>query len=273
MMLLVVLLCLILAIQGATPPIEQIDDLIALIPKLELHAHLAGSIRRETLFELASAARITVPNGKIDLKGAFTLFPIVHKVIASKQILKRVLLEVIEDYMTENTIYLELRTTPRALPDGTTPEEYVRVLVDAINDHNIANGDIMLVKLILSIDRTKSFGEAMEVLNLAKSYDFYDKRSLPSDPIRIIVGLDFSGNPLGGTFDDFSPLFDQAKESGLKITLHTAETKELSENISATFEEDETSYVISFGADRLGHALHLLQYHMDSVSLLIVSFP
>eukprot|EP01034_Spumella_vulgaris_P028869 gene28869-35811_t len=78
-------------------------------------------------------------------------------------------------------------------------------------------------------------------------------------------GVDFSGNPLGGRFDDFMPLFDQARDSGLKVTVHSAETKELSETVDAEFGEDETTVVLNFGPDRLGHALHLLQFHLDQL--------
>ncbi len=225
--------------------IENNDDIVKLLPKIDLHAHLHGSIRTSTLKELAHPSNTSVFNqNKLDLSGCFYLFSLVHKAISSRDVLRRIVSEVLDDYMNENTIYLELRSTPRSLADGTTAREYVQELVRLIEAHNILHGERMLVKLILSIDRSKSITEANEVLLLATDTHFYDSRSTPSDPLRIIVGLDFSGNPLGGRYEDFAALFDQARDHGLKITVHTAETRELSEVVHEIHGEDETGSIL-----------------------------
>lgn len=143
--------------------------------------------------------------------------------------------------MSENTIYLELRSTPRSLPDGTSTWDYVRTVTDMIEAHNRLHGDLMLVKLVLSVDRGKNVHDAQEVVALATDQIFRDK------PVRTIVGIDFSGNPHVGQFADFSPLFDQAREAGLRVTVHTAETRQQSETIDAQLGGDETGHILSYG--------------------------
>jgi adenosine deaminase len=117
-----------------------------LIPKVELHAHLHGSIRQSTLIEFARStddsgtsftclicplknAHLTLYyhhsnyvgtssfllEGERDLSKCFGIFQAIYSMIQSKQTVLRVLLEVLEDFMSENVIYLELRSTPRTL--------------------------------------------------------------------------------------------------------------------------------------------------------------
>ena len=42
-----------------------------------------------------------------------------------------------------------------------------------------------------------------------------------------VVGVELSGNPKTGNFNDFKPLFDEIREKeNLKISLHCAETED-----------------------------------------------
>jgi len=271
------------AATGTTGTAQEDMRIVQLLPKVELHAHLHGSIRLSTLQEL-SGGDLTV--NKLDLEECFRLFGAVHRIVSSIDIVKRVLQEVIDDYISENTIYLELRTTPRALADGTTVNQYIEQVVAAIQAHNINSGHIMTVKLILSIDRGQRYRDAQRVAELASSY-FKNPTNSPTDPInptnspdtiktqqnhsansiKTIVGLDFSGNPLGGHFDSFRDLFEGARGAGLGITVHTAELYELSDSVDPV-DGDETTSILDFGPDRLGHALHLKQHHLDKMLLL-----
>lgn len=215
------------------------------VPKVELHAHLHGSIRMRTLTELSAAKGIPLNlASELNLESCFQLFAAVHKIVSSIDVVERILREVLEDYMAENTIYLELRTTPRSLSDGTSVEQYVESLVDLIQKHNIQNGDKMLVKLILSIDRSSRFHDAVTVSELAGDYRFLSNST--DYPVKTIVGLDFSGNPYGGRFEDFSPLFDTARDRGLGTTVHTAEVSELSNSVDHRTDMDDTESIMSF---------------------------
>lgn len=220
------------------------ERIVTLLPKLELHAHLHGSIRMATILELAQARNLHIDtSAELSLEQCFKLFGSVHKVINTLEIVKRITSEVLADYMAENTIYLELRTTPRTLADGSTPEMYVETLVSIIEDHNVRFGDIMLVKLILSVDRASSFKDAVIITELAGDFRFISNTT--EYPVKTIVGLDFSGNPNGGKFEDFSPLFDTARDRGLSITLHTAEVTALSDSADNST-EDDTQSILNF---------------------------
>ena len=96
-------------------------DLISL-PKVvnfiqELHAHLNGCVRRETLIEFLQekGKEYEFPNAK-NIADAFHIFSLVHSVITTPEKLLRILLETLEDFEKQNCVYLELRTTPKATP-------------------------------------------------------------------------------------------------------------------------------------------------------------
>jgi len=243
------------------------ERIVTLLPKVELHAHLHGSIRMATIKELAAARNLQLDtSAELSLEQCFKLFGMVHKVVNTLEVVKRITSEVLADYMAENTIYLELRTTPRTLADGSTPEMYVEMLVGLIEEHNVRFGDVMLVKLILSIDRASRFKDAVVISELAGDYRFISNTT--EYPVKTIVGLDFSGNPTGGKFEDFSPLFDTARDRGLGITLHTAEVSALSDSADNST-EDDTQSILNFRPERMGHVLHLQQHHLDQMVVML----
>lgn len=69
----------------------------------------------------------------------------------------------------------------------------------------------ILSRLIISINRGSPISEAEEITNLAIEY----KRKHPD----IVVGMEISGNPMLGKFQDFVPLLTKAKKAGLKVII------------------------------------------------------
>jgi hypothetical protein len=60
-------------------------DLVRSIPKIELHAHLHGSLRRSTLVNLMEArsdVKVEIPD-KVDLVSGFQLFDAIHKLVGT----------------------------------------------------------------------------------------------------------------------------------------------------------------------------------------------
>jgi adenosine deaminase len=234
------------------------DDKFGLIhdlPKVELHAHLHGSVRHSTLQELIKGSdkedaqyRFMLDEGDHGLADRpFDLFPVVHKLVNSIEIVKRVLHEMVEDYIAENVIYLEIRTTPRSLPDGTTAREYVKTLVSEIAAINQKQSGTIHTRLILSIDRSKKVSDGEDVLSLAKEFQYHIDLDTGMKR-KVIVGIDFSGNPNGGRFDDFAKIFEDGRNIGFNITLHTAEIAELSETETDHDEIvlDDTTKILNF---------------------------
>ena len=119
-------------------------------PKVELHAHLNGCIREETLFALAHERNVTLSshlfswaqsNTTVDnqqdvahkiessednnpqmyhvsprsLQDCFDMFAEIPNAVNDLEALKRITLEALQDFADHHVVYLELRTTPKCL--------------------------------------------------------------------------------------------------------------------------------------------------------------
>ncbi|TYZ67443.1 hypothetical protein PybrP1_011001 [[Pythium] brassicae (nom. inval.)] len=214
------------------------------LPKIELHAHIHGSIRPATLEQLlrddaranGSAAPRTLPATRT-LDACFEMFGLIHEVVVSRAVLRRITVEAVEDFARAGVKYLELRSTPRALErDGASRADYVAEVVAALEEcHARADLDIR-VRLLLSINRNQPLAVAEETLRLA--LEWRRKSAL-------VVGLDLSGHSErpNSEFHRFEHLLEQARAGGLKLALHFAEH----------FDDDESERMLTFRPDRLGH--------------------
>lgn len=144
---------------------------------------------------------------------------------------------VLQDFQRDGVRYLELRTTPRESHEhGVSKEQYVSTVLDVIDEFK---NDQMSTFLIFSVDRTKSAANALDVVDLAIKYRD-----------RGVVAVELGGDPSRGDVSLFAEAFSKAREHGLRITLHFAETEFSS---SPT----ELNALLSFQPDRLGHVIHV----------------
>ncbi len=102
------------------------SDLIARLPKVELHCHLDGSVRPETILDLGQKQNVSLPastpedmaailkigKNRGSLTDYLTRFPIILSVLQTPDALERVTYELIEDVARENTRYIEIRYSP-----------------------------------------------------------------------------------------------------------------------------------------------------------------
>lgn len=210
------------------------------LPKVELHAHLNGSLSVNTLQKLremqcsnTACDQVLVDTTNfLSLSECFKMFDVAHALTITPQAVFVATCDVIKEFYEDNVIYLELRSTPRAVKDSMTKTEYLQAIIDAIESSKSEFPQI-LVKLLVSIDRKQGYESAQENINLAiqfmKKYPGY------------VVGIDLSGDPTAG--DSFLELLETSRKAGLRITAHCAEVPN----------EVETNNIIKFKPDRLGH--------------------
>ncbi|EGX53780.1 hypothetical protein AOL_s00004g439 [Orbilia oligospora ATCC 24927] len=214
------------------------EDFCKRLPKIELHAHLTGSIRRETLGEIWRRRKeqepdfdledplVAIPPGKVDFD-LTTEWSVEH---ATRQVLR--------DFESDGVVYLELRTIPRAFDEtGLTKEKYITTILSTIRSFQ---SETMHTRLILAIDRQNTKEEALDTVELAIKYKSEG----------LVVGVDLCGNPAAGDVRIFREAFKKAKQNDLGITLHFAE-------IERQPIKDELDILLSFEPQRLGHAIHI----------------
>ncbi|KAL2712210.1 adenosine deaminase-like protein [Vespula squamosa] len=211
------------------------------LPKIELHAHLNGSLTLSTLekiYRMTSANNMAfekfvhIIQAEADLKECFKLFNVIYSLTVTPQAIYIATCEVIKDFMEDNVIYLELRSTPRYIPGQMTKTEYIGAMIDAVSACKRTCPGI-IVRLLISVDRAQDYENAKENCTLAKSYS----KKFPD----LIIGVDLSGDPAKGNL--YLDLLHDVRKAGLKVVIHCAEIP----NRADTWD------VLKFRPDRIGH--------------------
>ncbi len=202
----------------------------------ELHRHLDGSLRRETLRELADEAGVRLPDWDIrffdgmGLAAALARFEVTLSVLQRPDAVRRVAAEICEDAVREGVGCLEIRFAPQ-LHRGGAIADIVDAALDGI--HGRAG-------LILCVLYGESPGLADQLVELA--------RHRPG-----VVGLDLAGGPSPAhahSMASYAPAFERARALGIGRTVHAGEGRPPAEIRTA---------IETLHAQRIGHACTLLQ--------------
>ncbi|GAQ87811.1 Adenosine deaminase [Klebsormidium nitens] len=256
------------------------------LPKVELHAHLNGSIRDATIRELADKrgpkgllaedAHTLTSKGDRSLADCFKLFDVIHQLTTEHDTITRITREVVADFAADSVVYLELRTTPKHRPEvGMTKQSYVEAVLAGLMDAKIAtNDDPPQPPSSQKAEMLEDTREATSRSNGAKAATFDERRTgiivglilsidrresgeaaletvqlAHSLRHRGVVGIDLSGNPTVGSWATFLPALQWARAYGLPLTLHCGEVPNA----------EEVRAMLAFRPERVGHVCCLAE--------------
>jgi adenosine deaminase len=233
---------------------DGLFNTIHALPKIELHRHLEGAVRLETLVELAHEFDIMMPEDDIETLRPFVQmmpnetrnsqhflgkFQTIRQFFRSPQVIQRVTREAIEDAAADNVKYMELRFTPRALSNILNCSYYEVIEWVCASAADISSALDIQVKLIVSMNRHESVDIGEHVLAAAVEYRNQG-----------VVALDLAGNEGSFPSKPFWRLFRRAKELGLGVTIHAGEWGGAS-NVREAVER--------LHADRVGHGVRSVE--------------
>jgi adenosine deaminase len=176
--------------------------------------------------------QIAVLDKTASLEAYLKKFDIPISLMQSKENLKRIAYELIEDCNTENIKYIEIRFAPCFhLKNGLEMEEVIQAVLDGANEGK-AKYDVEF-NLIICLLRHESYEINEQQLYAAKK--FLGNK---------VVAIDLAGDEQKYPPDQFIKLFDKAKNLGFHITIHAGETGNF-ENIDKSIE--------LLHAERIGH--------------------
>lgn len=223
------------------------------LPKVELHRHLEGSLRLDTMLDIARQHGITIPEDVLRLstlvqvqeEDKFTFqnflakFNTLRLFYRSPDVIHRITREAVEDAAKDNVKYMELRFTPVAL---SRAERFpLHDVIDWVmtSAKEAARKFGMTVRMIASVNRHEGTDIAEQVAWLA------------ADHIKDgMVALDLAGNEADYPSQPFYGIFKEAKQAGLHITIHAGEWGP-GYNVREAIED--------IGAERIGHGVRVLE--------------
>jgi adenosine deaminase len=222
------------------------------LPLIDLHRHLDGSIRLETVIELADRQGIELPahdveslrpyvvvEGKaaslMDFIGRFRyLTAILHDLDACR----RVAYENVEDAQREGIDYIELRFSPWFMSEthDLDPAGVVEAVADGIKTAERDTG--VRAQMIGIMSRTYDTETCHRELDALLAHRDH------------LVAIDLAGDELKFPAELFRDHFKRARDAGLQVTVHAGEVDG---------PESVWSAIRELGATRIGHGIHSLR--------------
>ncbi len=218
------------------------------LPLIDLHRHIEGSIRLETILDIARQHNIPLPANSVETLKPYVQimqrqpgvmafiekFTIPMQVLIDGEACRRVSFEAVLDAHHEGIDYLELRFSPWFMAEAhhLEPHAVVEAVLDGVQAASRESG--LPVNLLGILSRTYGVETAAKELEAILPY---------ADQI---TGLDLAGDEANYPAGLFEDLFDKARDAGLKITVHAGES---------AGPESIRQAVQVLGASRIGHGL------------------
>ncbi|MFL5631619.1 MAG: adenosine deaminase [Gemmatimonadaceae bacterium] len=232
-------------------PLSIFSTKLRQLPKAELHCHLDGSVRPDTLLDLAREHRVQMPKQTPEELAAFMRvddaqsledylrrFDVTISVLQSEEALERVAYELAEDAAEDGVRYIEVRNAPilnvvQGLTLVQAIEAPLRGLRRAENDFGI------IARFILCGLRQFPPADSLEMAKLA--VEFKNEG---------VVAFDLAGGEKGNPAADHAEAFRYAREHNLAVTVHAGE---------GDGSDSVRQAVHICGADRIGHGTRLIE--------------
>jgi adenosine deaminase len=223
------------------------------LPIIDLHRHLDGNVRLETILDLARQHHLPLPadslealrphiqvtEPQLDIMAYFKKFEWMVSIFVDYDACRRVAFENVLDAAAEGIDYIELRFSPwfMAEPHGLNPSAVVEAVIQGVKDGMETKPEIR-TNLIGIISRT--YGVDVGYQELDALLTFKDD----------IVGLDLAGDEANYPAEWFKPHFKRARDAGWGITVHAGES---------AGPESVWHAIKDLGAQRIGHAVRILE--------------
>lgn len=201
------------------------EEFLHAIPKTDLHVHLDGSLRVETLIDLARERHIPMPShdpatlkqilniGGIheNLESYLRVFDTTLKVLQDEDALTRTAFELAEDAALENCRYIEVRYSPvlhqrLGLPLPVIIESVAEGLREAKRKYGIMSGQIVCGM------RHMTPQASLRLAELAVAFKH-----------KGVVGFDLAGAEMNNPADHHAEAFMFVRKNNLNSTVHAGE--------------------------------------------------
>ncbi|HPV15147.1 MAG TPA: adenosine deaminase [Candidatus Cloacimonadota bacterium] len=232
--------------------IKLTKELIHKLPKTDLHVHLDGSVRIETILELAKEEKVSLPTYDAEeltnlivcgdhtesLNDYLRGFDIVNRVLQSKNALRRVAYELAEDAAKENIRYIEVRYSPILhTQKGLKLTEISQAVIDGLKDAERA----FKIKTGVIICGIRNM-DPMTSLKLAELAIAFKNKG--------VIGFDLAGGEYNHPAKDHKEAFDLALRNNLNITIHAGEA----------YGPESIHQALHYcGTHRIGHGTRLVE--------------
>lgn len=221
-------------------------------PLIDLHRHLDGSVRLETILDLGRRHQIPLPGDTLDalrphvvvttpqpgLIEFLAKFKWMTAVLADYDACRRIARENVEDAHREGIRYIELRFSPAFMADAHNldPSRVTAAVIEGVREGEAATG----VKAHLIGILTRTYGPVRARRELRALLDHKDE----------ITALDLAGDEGNWPAELFIEHFKEGRDAGWQVTVHAGEAAGAQSIVTA---------IDQLGATRIGHAVRAVE--------------
>ena len=231
---------------------KNFDALYNDLPKTEIHCHLEGSIRTQTIVDIARQYNLKLPSYEVseldrhvkvldqwrDLHAVLEAFNIFQNSVTSPDVVERIAWELFEDAARQNIRLFEVRFSPDWAFSGH------RLNWDAALDGILRAKERAEKEFDMAIGLIAITSRSMGPESCVKTVDWAIRHK------EHILGIDLADSERDFPLKDFVPSIVKAKEAGIKVTIHTGE------DTPASFVIDTINLA---QPDRIGHGIHIIE--------------
>lgn len=189
------------------------------LPKIELHIHLDCSLSYAVVKQLDPSVsfeqyqeEFIAPEGCSDLLEYIRRSAKGYTLMQTKEQLRLVTLDFLEQMDRDNVIYVEIRFAPLLHTEkGLKPAEVIEGIQDALKEGSLRYH--VIARLILCTLRNYTEEQSMETVKLVEQYQ----------PQGWVVGFDIAGDEAGYPVSAHEKAFAYANEKGIPCTAHAGE--------------------------------------------------
>src|SRR5580704_469221 len=227
-------------------------ELLQRLPKTDLHCHLDGSLRLDTVIDLARTQRVKLPTfdrGELfgmlyagesvtSLDDYLRAFDITLSVLQTEAALERVSYELAEDAHRENVRYIEVRYSPLLhIREGLRPAQVVEAVLRGLRTAKRELG--IRYGVILCAIRSQPAEQSLRIAELCVAFKN-----------RGVVAFDLAGSEINNPAKVHRAAFQLVIDNNINCTAHAGES----------FGPDSVHQAIhKCGAHRIGHGTRLIE--------------
>jgi adenosine deaminase len=222
-------------------------------PLVELHRHLDGNVRLETVLDLGRQHKLDLPAWTAEelrpyiqvtervpsLLAFIAKFGVLRRVVADYDAVRRIVRENLEDAAREGIDFIELRFSPYFMGEehGLDTAGVVEAACDALEE---ARGTVPVQAKLIGIV-SRHYGPDIGWIEVDAAIRYRD---------RGVVALDLAGDEANFPGEMFVDHFRKAREAGLRTVAHAGE---------AAGAASVRQAVLGLGAERIGHGIRCIE--------------
>jgi adenosine deaminase len=223
------------------------------LPLVDLHRHLDGTVRLETVLDIGRSHQIALPADTVEglrpygqvqsavpsLMDFIAKFDLLKLAFVDEDAIARIAYENIEDAYNEGIAYVELRLSPAFMGEryAIPPQRVMQAICRGVQA-GMAQWPVQ-AKVIGIMSR--HLGEAICWAELEAAIDLMHAG---------VVGIDLAGDEANFPGERFVRHFARAREAGLRVTVHAGE---------AAGAASVRQAIEQLGAERIGHGIRAIE--------------